>query len=311
MYTSFRRSEERATAGEGKSDEEEEEDEPRGPHRPPPPIPPVEHGLETELDLTSGLALPDHYKNALLSGMTLLNFPLQYVLENNIFSWHAAPQTRQRRRCTPCPRTRSGAPARSARGRQRGCAQPRWLRRTPKKLATRYKIRQQRVMAILALKDIERQWEAKGYNLFDDLAEDIEAGSGVVQEGVGEKHYVFENPEPSFEVIHDGLPESRRPAAAASAQGRAEAQEEMRVAEFAERLAINMGRLAAGLWKPSRARVAPPRPKEGWSLLVTPLGEQRAPFVATPDGTPRELTQTEAEYQAIRKVKPRRLADVE
>lgn len=62
----------------------------------------------------------------------------------------------------------------------------------------------------------------------------------------------------------------------------------MFVAEFKRRLDTNMGTFASGLWSRSRARVAPRRPKEGWDLLVKPLGEGgkgKEAYVAKPDGT--------------------------
>ena len=92
----------------------------------------------------------------------------------------------------------------------------------------------------------------------------------------------------------------------------AERQEAGRVAEFTQRLEMNMGRFATGLAQVSRMRVAPPRPKEGWSLLVKPLGAGAPePFVAKPDGSARALSQMESEYQERMRVKPRRKADVD
>ncbi len=56
----------------------------------------------------------------------------------------------------------------------------------------------------------------------------------------------------------------------------------------------------------SRARQAPQRPKEGWSVVVRPAGRgvEFEPFVARPDGSRRPLSSDEDLY--INRMKPLR-----
>jgi hypothetical protein len=178
------------------------------------------------------------------------------------------------------------------------------------KLAEKYKVRQQRIMAIVALKQarhasrtqrtlmhartprmrvllltchcacvrvcvqIERDWAAKGRPLANDLARAAERACGATDVGTGERYVAALPTEPSFEVVHDDLPAERMPAAAAAADDAAESEKRERalVAEFTARLARATGAAGGGLWARSRVRDAPRRPAGGWGLLVKPLG---------------------------------------
>ena len=57
----------------------------------------------------------------------------------------------------------------------------------------------------------------------------------------------------------------------------------------------------------SRIKHTPRRPEGGYSLLVTPLGSDAGePYVATPDGTKRELSEAEEALIRRRTPMPRR-----
>jgi len=100
----------------------------------------------------------------------------------------------------------------------------------------------------------------------------------------------------------------------------AEKEEASLVAEFQKALEFNLERIGQGLSKGNRRIDVPKRPKEGWSLLVTPLGHnkdtgvkdmggmqaERVPFVARPDGSRRELNADEALLIERKTPRPRR-----
>ena len=85
------------------------------------------------------------------------------------------------------------------------------MHRTPAKLAAQYKVRQQRIIAIIALKQMEKRAEAEGKPVEHAREQRVEAITGVVDVGTGERHVVENRPDPSYEVVHDGLPDERRP----------------------------------------------------------------------------------------------------
>jgi hypothetical protein len=79
------------------------------------------------------------------------------------------------------------------------------------------------------------------------------------------------------------------------------------VEEFKQRLDFNLG-AGPTISRDSRRTKAVRRPKEGWSLLVTPIGKETKAkherFVALPDGTRRGLTADERLY--VERKTPRR-----
>jgi len=88
----------------------------------------------------------------------------------------------------------------------------------------------------------------------------------------------------------------------------AEREERHLVEEFKERLDFNLGVTGQTISRDSRRTKAVRRPKEGWSLLVTPIGKdskaKHERFVALPDGTRRGLTADEQLY--VERKAPRR-----
>ena len=87
----------------------------------------------------------------------------------------------------------------------------------------------------------------------------------------------------------------------------AAAEERSLVEEFKRAIDFNMGRTGAGISKKSRSTAAPTRPKEGWSLVVTPLGKDaEQPYVADADGVKRELNADEALMVQRKTPRPRR-----
>ncbi|GAB4821535.1 hypothetical protein N2152v2_008581 [Parachlorella kessleri] len=209
-------------------------------------------------------------------------------------------------------------------------------------LAVLFRIRQQRVMAILALKQMEAEARAKGVKLQDEVQEimDTEVHECIEAVGSGERHYAVLPSYPNYkeldtrEVVsrleaklgkpmdqiteEDLSPELAREVLGVVSKEEVEEQisareETAMVEEFTRNLQYNMGLVGDGIKRASRKSHAPRRPREGWGLVVTPLGETSNPlqqakksFVAQPDGTRRELTEDELLYLQRAAPRPRR-----
>lgn len=206
-------------------------------------------------------------------------------------------------------------------------------------LAKTFKIRQQRVMAILALQEIEETYEWKSKEE-EEMAEkyrkymEEEVFQCYETVGADEKHIVDLPSYPTYATV-DAETASRRleevlgkPAAEISEEEItpeicrqvigvksieeleeeiAEREEDMMVREFKERLDYNMGKIGKSLQRKKGKRFAPKRPEEGWSLVVTPLGEKKEDhYVAMPDGSKRELNEDEMLLIERKTPKPRR-----
>ena len=173
-----------------------------------------------------------------------------------------------------------------------------------KELAKMIKIREQRVMAILALKELE---EADPYASTQE-AEEVRRGieEGVYQcveaTGSGEKYVVtvpsypayaevdaskvlaklekvlgkrveeMEEGEVTREVVEEVLGIKGQEGLEEELAGKEDA---MMIEEFTRALDFHMGRVGAGLVRGNRGTKAPRRPTEGWSLVVTPLGRDK------------------------------------
>jgi hypothetical protein len=70
------------------------------------------------------------------------------------------------------------------------------------KLAEHFKIREQRAIAILALKDMEKKAEAGGEELFHSAQQIVEEFYGGRSEGTGEKFHMAVVKYPRFRVRH-------------------------------------------------------------------------------------------------------------
>lgn len=198
-------------------------------------------------------------------------------------------------------------------------------------LAQHFGIRQQRVMAILALKEREQQAREAGQPLYTQLAEFFEDMHDAHEtRGSGEKHHVVLPSYPNYKELteedadrlaallesrlgkkfddiepEDITPEIRQElltAAGIDKEGLedelAAKEEEHLVAEFRRSLEYNLGKTGTSLSRSSRKKHPPKRPEGGWHLLVQPLGKaarsgERHAYVAAPDGSQRELTADE------------------
>jgi len=175
-------------------------------------------------------------------------------------------------------------------------------------LASKYRVRQQRVGAILALKRNEEKMVEAGEVLYHDLESGVEAAAGAVDIGSGERHISDVPTMPRFQVV-SAFERGRdaKPKKFIEATELAKQQEKVLVQEFFERLEYNMGVRGPGLIRANRRTHAPRRPKEGYALHVTPLGDKSAePYIAYKDGTRRPLNEDEREHRRQKTPKPRR-----
>lgn len=192
-------------------------------------------------------------------------------------------------------------------------------------LAEQYKIRQQRVMAILALKKIQREHETTGKPTFPGLEAAFEEIHGSEDRGTGEKnHYVV--PElPKFQVVPaNTTPEQLKEILPPyySAEERARRNERELIRKFRDNLAYNTREAAPSLNREGRIRHPGKRPKGGWGLMVIPMVESNStktrarakregwrnkpekPYVAFPDGSRRDVNGDEEVMLRRRKPRP-------
>lgn len=176
-------------------------------------------------------------------------------------------------------------------------------------LAKKWKVREQRVLAILALKELEAEAEANGEHLDWELEKAAEEWFGPASIGTGERHVRVVPRAPKFEVYPDGLPDELVPKAADAedADALAKKEEAMLVAEFKEALDFNLGRTGKSISRKNRFAHPPKRPEGGWSIVFTPLGKtDRKAFVSEPGGAHRDPNADEQLLLDRRKPKPRR-----
>lgn len=203
-------------------------------------------------------------------------------------------------------------------------------------LARAFKVRRQRVLAILALKELEAGDPEAGSEEAEAVRRGMEEGVWGCFEptGSGERHVVTVPSYPAYAQADPSKILSRleavvgkpaaeigeadlTPAVAEAVlgvlpQGRLEeelaaAEEAAMEGEFKAALDYNMGRTGAGLARAGRKTKARARPEGGWPLLVKPLGGgDEEPYVATPDGEKRELSPDEALEVERQTPRPRR-----
>jgi hypothetical protein len=204
-------------------------------------------------------------------------------------------------------------------------------------LAKIFKIRQQRVMAIIALKELEEATDAAESPEAEELRFLMEEGVWGCNEptGSGEKHIVTVPSYPNYaeadtaavmtrleavvgksvsEISEEDLtPEIAQKVLGVKPQAMleddlAEKEEANLIEEFKRALEYNLGKTGQGISRLNRRIAAPQRPKEGWSLLVKPLGKEteEKPYVSSPDGVKRELTEDEALMVERQTPRPRR-----
>ena len=219
-------------------------------------------------------------------------------------------------------------------------------RYTPARLAEIFGVREQRAMAIIRLKELERRELME--NQSADGNQETSIASQVAQvmeralqctQGIGsdERHHVELPSFPAYaeldkgevisaleKVLERSISDVSVEDITADVANRvfgtnsiremesvvAVREERHLVEEFKERLDYNLGITGQTIARDSRRTKAVRRPKEGWSLLVTPIGKESKAkyerFVALPDGSTRDLTADEHLYVARKTPKQRR-----
>ncbi|BFI32347.1 hypothetical protein MPTK2_4g05070 [Marchantia polymorpha subsp. ruderalis] len=178
------------------------------------------------------------------------------------------------------------------------------------KLAERFKIRKQRVHAILWLKEIEKKEEAaRGSPLEDDIEKAFEQIHGAYDSATNERHYTLPRTMPDFTVQPEGWEGSVK-AEGQNIDEVSAKEEKMMVEEFEHRMAFNKLQISGVIKTDKLSRV---RPAEGWSYLVEELGEAGKRgrrggrrFVAQADGSHRGLNDIEKMFLKRETVRPRR-----
>ena len=175
-------------------------------------------------------------------------------------------------------------------------------------LAVKYRIRKQRVGAILALKASEAEHVRENKHLYHECEAAVESAAGTVDVGTGERHIADVPTMPMFRVVN-AFEQGRdaKPKRFVEASELARKQERLLVREFFERLEYNTGVRGKGLRRENRRTHAPPRPEGGYALHVTPLGTTTEdPYIAYRDGTRRPLNEDESEHARQKTPKRRR-----
>jgi len=172
---------------------------------------------------------------------------------------------------------------------------------TVARLAKEYRIRKQRVHAIVWLKDIEKQEEsAQGSPLDNDIEEGFAQMHGSYNAADNECHVKIRRTGPMLKK-----PEEDEDWDEISAK-----EDEMLLAEFERRMSFNKKQIAGMI---QTSIISRRRPPGGWSYLVEELGEKGKRgkrggrrFVAEPDGTRRGLNELEKEFLKRESLIPRR-----
>ncbi|KAJ7295781.1 hypothetical protein O6H91_Y164400 [Diphasiastrum complanatum] len=190
---------------------------------------------------------------------------------------------------------------------------------TVDKLAADYRIRKQRVHAILWLKETEKKQEEElGHPLEDDIEKEFEemftpwvSNTGKPLEAAihGEKHVAVPSTYPKYEIKPEGWEGNIKSEAQIQEELSAK-EEEMLVEEFEQQMNFNKKKIA-GLVKTHI--MSRRRPADGWSYMVEELGLEGKRgkggghrFVVEPDGTKRKLNDLEKDFLRREKVRPRR-----
>lgn len=183
---------------------------------------------------------------------------------------------------------------------------------TVQKLAQEYRIRQQRVHAILWLKEVERDMEEEngGEPLDDSIQKTFdEWHDATVVKAVGERHIkMYPTPQPPELAEEEKLKQLFE---------ESDKEEAWKVEEFVKRMTFNKKQYSSlRLQMDSVVKVnklSRRRPAEGWSYLVEELGEDAKRgkrggrrFVVQGDGSKRSLNDLEKEFLEREAPRPRR-----
>lgn len=125
-------------------------------------------------------------------------------------------------------------------------------------------------------------------------------------DGVGERHIAEYDEYPNYRVVTDAMRLERDVAREQAELDRRTVREERLI--FSE-MRDNFSRITerAGLDARKRHKRQPTKPAGGWEYLIEPLDAEGddAAFVARPDGSRRELNESERAFRKWRKPKPR------
>ena len=194
---------------------------------------------------------------------------------------------------------------------------------TPERLAGEFGVRQQRVLAILALRRLREGDAARGRELHEEFEQGMRAAWGpTVPKATGETHVKAAPSYPMYEVVPEGPGGEALPTggggnhagggAAEKPKGKgpltSEAEEAALVREFRQNLDYNSQKTGADLRQGSRRRQPPARPEGGWTVVVKYADEEGpAPEAFEPGSAePRALTPSEATLHLRQKIRRRR-----
>lgn len=173
---------------------------------------------------------------------------------------------------------------------------------TVARLAREYRVREQRVHAILWLKGDEKvQEKARGVPLDKNIEKEFERVYGAFPKGAGERHWRHDFERREGESEEDAMRRLR---------DESDREEVMKLDEFVTRFTFNTKQMAGEVKSSKMERRRPP---EGWSYLVEELGSAGVrgkgggtKSVALPDGTRRRLTELEKDFLRRETRRPRR-----
>ncbi|QDZ21666.1 hypothetical protein HOP50_06g41940 [Chloropicon primus] len=166
---------------------------------------------------------------------------------------------------------------------------------TVERLAGYYRIRQQRVMGILALRELRAEDESNGVEL--DYAFETYANKETdtsKRRGSGEAHVKAMPSQPRYVLLSEDEENDYVDIETRLLQDSANEEAKL-VKEFKERLDYNMWKKGKNLERMvSRHKTAAKRPEEGWTFVVRSLDANGPPaYAVEPDGKKRELTEDE------------------
>jgi hypothetical protein len=175
------------------------------------------------------------------------------------------------------------------------------------KLASYYKVRQQRALAIVTLRELREKDERQGFEIdyaFENMA--VKETDSKYQRGSGERHLKSMPTRPRYVLLHEDE-ENNYVDFETRVQLESAKEEEKMVSEFKERVAYNTWQTGAELErKVSRHKTAAKRPPGGWTFIVKPLDPNGPPpYAAKADGTKRELTESEETFLSRQQGRPR------
>ena len=183
------------------------------------------------------------------------------------------------------------------------------------KLAGHFKVRRERILAIVALHELRLRDHEEG-RPFDAEFHKLGVSSygETYSQGSGERHVKPVSTFPNFEVIDsasEGDPSAHKGIdREAEMKKVSEFEEKLLYNDFKDRLEYNLAHVGKDLErKASRHSRTIRRPEGGWTYIVKPLGPRGRSlpaYAGKPDGSRRELTESEKLLQKRKTPKPRK-----